>query len=222
MANEYITPAQLKSTLSLDATDTYADADINMAISAASKAIERACQRRFWVDATDQVRYYERTNRIMVVIDDLVSVTSVKTDPTGQNNYSENWIEDTDYVFGPLNAAANGWPYETINRLFAGNYIGPPNDEYLLPVGRYFLPLGPRRIQVTGKFGWPEIPDQVIEATTIFAARLLRRAREAPYSVIGLGFDGASIRIPKMDPDILSLLDGLRRHRPGSNGFGLA
>ena len=218
----YIARDDLKSTLQLQSTDTFADADIDVAIAAASRAIEWGCKRRFWKDSADQVRYYERTDRVRVRIDDLVSITSLRSDPTGEGTYPEEWIEGTDYVFGPPNADQDNRPWEMIYRLFAGNYIGPPDDEYLLPVGRYFLPLGPRRIQVTGIFGWPAVPDQVVQATTIMAARYLRRAREAPFSVVGMGFDGTTVRIPQVDPDVMHLLTGLRRHRPGENGMGIA
>jgi hypothetical protein len=67
----------------------------------------------------------------------------------------------------------------------------------------------PSSVAVTGQFGWPAVPAQVIEATTILATRLLRRAREAPFGVVGLGIDGAAVRISRFDPDVGFLLDPL-------------
>jgi len=206
VANEYISVAGLKETLSLSA-ESYADADIADAIASASRAIDEACGRRFWLDATDQTRYYERLDDDLVVIDDLAAITSIKTDPDGTGTYSGTWTQDTDYVFGPDNAAADGVPWAAI---------------YRLPAGGHVIPRGKRRIQVIGRFGWPAVPDRVAEATTIYASRLLKRAREAPFSVAGMGFDGVAIRIPKIDPDIAILLSGLHRSSVGGNGMGIA
>lgn len=206
MANEYITSTALKKTLSLTG-ETYADDDITAAISAASRIIDQACRRRFWLDSSDQTRYYERTDSNLVVIDDLATLTSVKTDPDGTGTYSETWTQNTDFVFGPPNAAADGVPFVAIHRRSQGNYV---------------LPRGERRIQVIGKFGWAAVPSQITQATTIFAARLLKRAREAPFSVVGLGFDGVAVRLPKVDPDIMVLIDGFVRSPVGANGMGLA
>ena len=208
MANEYITAAALKATLSLTG-ETYADADITAAIAAASKAIERACGRRFWKDAADVTRYYERVDDLMVVIDDLAAVTSVKTDPDGLGTYSETWTQNSDYVFGPENAAVDSVPWTAIYRI-------------TYPAADYLLPKGPRRIQVIGKFGWPAIPDQIPVATSKLAARLMKAMREAPLGIAGFGMDGAAIRIAKTDPDIGFLLEGLKRSPLGANGMGIA
>ena len=216
--SDYVTSAALKKTLQLTG-ETYADDDVAAAISAASRAIDQACGRRFWLDAIDATRYYERASAVLVVIDDLATVTSIKTDPTGEGVFSEIWTENTDFVFGPQNAAADGVPYQTIYSLYAGSYVVP--DGYTTS-GKYFLPSGPRRIQVIGKFGWPAVPAQVVTATSILAARYLKRLREAPLGIAGFGMDGTAVRVPKVDPDVMALLDGLRRGKVGSNGFGIA
>lgn len=216
MATDYISTATLKATLSLTG-ETYADADITAAITAASRSVDQACGRRFWLDSADVTRYYERTSMELVVIDDLATVTSIKTDPDGTGTYSETWTQDTDYVFGPPNAAADGLPFVAIHSLYSGT-SAPPG---YFTSGRYFLPSGPRRIQVIGKFGWAAVPAQVVTATSLMAARLLKRLREAPMGVAGFGMDGATIRIPKVDPDVVNLLIGLQRSKPGANGMGI-
>lgn len=205
--SDYLTSAVLKATLSLSA-ETYADSDIATAITSASRAIDDECGRRFWEDPADVTRYYERTDVDLVVIDDLATLTSVKIDPDGMGTFSQAWTQNTDFMFGPENAAADGVPWTAIYRL-------PTSGSYLFPAGR-------RRIQVIGKFGWPAVPAQVVEATGIYASRLLKRAREAPFSVAGMGFDGVAIRIPKVDPDIAILLAGLHRSPVGANGMGIA
>lgn len=201
----YVSSSELKATLSLSA-ETYADADIATVISSASRGIEEACGRRFWKDANDATRYYERVAADMVMIDDLATLTSVKTDPDGGGAYSETWTENSDYVFSPQNAAADGVPFVSIHRLADSDYT---------------LPVGPRRIQVIGKFGWPAVPAQVVTATSKIAARLLKGIREAPLGIAGFGMDGAAVRIAQTDPDIRFLLTGLHRGKVGSNGIGI-
>ena len=205
MANEYITSSELKATLTLT-SETYADADIAVAIEAASRALDKACGRRFWLDDVAATRYYERENNRLVVIDDLVTLTSVKTDPDGTGTYSGTWTENTDFVFHPFNASADSAPYTMIERLPAASNV---------------LPSGPRRIQVIGIFGWADIPPQIIEATSVMSTRFLKRMREAPFGIAGMGYDGGAVLVPKVDPDMMTLISGLVRSPPGSHGMGL-
>jgi hypothetical protein len=41
----------------------------------------------------------------------------------------------------------------------------------------------------------------------IMSVRLMKRAREAPFGVASVGFDGAAVRIARVDPDVAFLLD---------------
>ena len=202
MANEYVTSAALKATLTLTG-ETFADADVAVAVESASRGIDELCERRFWLDADAlQVRYYDAISRDLVRIDDLVTLTSLVTDPGGDGTFEETWTVNTDYILTPMNAAADGRPYETITR--------HPSGDYLFPV------LYPRAIKVTGKFGWSAIPPAIVEATTILAARLLKRSREAPFGITGMGLDGGAVHIARTDPDIKFLTAGLIR---GGMGF---
>jgi hypothetical protein len=60
------------------------------------------------------------------------------------------------------------------------------------------------------------VPAQVKEATSILAARLIRRMREAPFGVVVVGgIDvGAAARIARVDPDVRFLLEPFTRWRP--------
>jgi len=199
---EYLDREELKATLTLSG-ETFADADIDAAISGASRAIDNYCDRRFYPDAdAAQVRYYSPPGRLgyiswsqsaqVIDIDDLITLTSLKTDSTGAGTFPETWTLNSDFMLEPLNAAADGNPYTMIRNA--------PTS------ARYFPPL-PRSIQVTGKFGWAVAPPEVIEATTLWANRLLRRAREAPFGAVVAGLDvGAISRITPIDPDVTSLL----------------
>lgn len=191
LTNAYYELEEFKETFSLQGT-TYADGDIAEAILSASRAIDLECDRRFYADAdANQIRYYNAISKSLVRIDDLITLTTLKTDPGGDGTYEETWAA-TDYVLGPQNAVANGVPYQFIEMHPSGDYSF--TDSY------------PNTIQVTGKFGWATTPTQIKLATGMFAARLIKRLREAPFGVAGIGPDGEAVRVTAVDPDIARLI----------------
>lgn len=199
MANEYATSSELKSALTL-LGETFADDEIALALTAASRGIDAATDRRFWVDPdATQVRYYTPRGRRTVEIDDLVVLTEVASDSTGDATFETTWTANTDFVLEPLNAAADGRPWTTIR---------------VQPYGTRRLPCIPRSVRVTGKFGWAAVPAEVKEATIVLASKLMRRAREAPFGIVTAGIDdAAAMRIARTDPDVSFLIGPLRRNR---------
>jgi hypothetical protein len=192
----YLSPDQLKSTLTMTGT-SFADADVTLAIGAASRAVDSMTGRRFWLDTgTANVRYYTPQYDGMTPIDDLVVMTSVAIDSTGTGAFTETWTSGTDFVLEPFNAPLEqpARPYNTLRARYRS--------------GRRWLPsLVEQSIKVTGQFGWPSIPDDVTAATGILAAKLLRRGREAPFGIVTAGIDsGATMRIARTDPDVSMLL----------------
>lgn len=185
IGDPYVSSADLKKAISIDAGETYADADIDRALAAASAAVEELTNRRtFWKDETPTTRVFTATSAQFVRIDDLVSVDSVTSDGTAV----------TDYVTEPLNANADGQPYSWLSA-----------DRPLFDCGR-------GKISVTGVFGWPEVPAQVEQMVAILASKLLRRTREAPFGVINIGgMAGDAVRMGREDPDVQLLVKRLAR-----------
>lgn len=101
---------------------------------------------------------------------------------------------NTDFHAEPLNAAADGVAWTRL--------IIHPNSSFV------DFPAGERRsVRVVGRFGWPAVPPAVKQATSIYAARLMRRSREAPFGVVTAGIDeGAVMRLGRVDPDVAALL----------------
>lgn len=197
MSTDYTTSAALKATMGV--TVATWDADIAAAITAASRAIDRVCNRRFWLDAdASQVRYYTPDRVDVLEIDDLVTLTSLKSAPDGAT-FDDTWVANTDFVLEPLNAAAEQEP-QPYTRARAH-----PNGSYLFPT--YY----PRSVQVTGRFGWSSVPQPIVQATTIMAERLVKMAREAPMGV--LAFDTEAVRITEADGGLRLLLGPYKRHR---------
>lgn len=195
----YVTTAQLKATLQL--TGTAYDTDIAAACVAASRAIDGASGRRFYLDANaSQVRYYTPESWRILPIDDLAVLTSVTIDRTGTGVFSETWTNGTDFVLEPFNAPADFWPYEFLRvRRLAGRWM-PTFIE--------------KSVSVTGQFGWSVLPDDIYTATEILAGKLFKRIREAPFGIVSVGIDqGAAMRIARTDPDVAPLISRFVRKR---------
>jgi hypothetical protein len=188
--NEYASVAEVKKTLELQG-ETFADADITRALTAASRGLDQLLDRRFWADTdATSVRYYTPVSCEWVEIDDLVTLTSVQTDGDGDGVFEDTWTQNTHFVVEPLNAAADSEPWTHL-RVTARGSLG--------------FPLNVRSVKVTGKFGWSSVPAGVNQATIILASKLVRRAREAPFGVVSIGLDSA-MRIARSDPDVMFLV----------------
>lgn len=190
----YVELEQLKQTLTLAGT-SFADWDLQVAAQSASRLADEITGRRFYPDAdANQVRTYTALSDVVVHVDDLLQLTSLKTDPDGDGTFDETWAA-ADYRLEPLNAAAEGRPWERIRRHPAGDYCFPT--------------CYPAAVQVTGKFGWSAAPAQIVEATMLLATRLLKRKREAPFGLVAVAGveSGTPAHISRVDPDVRALLD---------------
>lgn len=186
----YITADQLKASLDMTG-ETYADADMNLAVLAASRTIDNMTHRRFTLDADAQsVRYYRPTSQRFVEIDDLVQITELATG-LGDGTFTTIWTQDTQYVLEPMNAPADGEPYTSIRSVRNGLRFRTDNA---------------KTVRVTGQFGWLAVPDEIQAATSLLAAREVRRIREAPFGVLQIGLDGQLSRIANNDPDVMNLV----------------
>lgn len=189
MANEYLTLMELKNSSELVGS-AFADYDIQKAIAAASRGIDEYTGRFFFTSVG--TRYYTALDPYYVDIDDLVTGGVVSTDQDGDGTFETAWTQNTDYVLSPFNAVADGRPYEEVKKH---------------PLGSYRFPCFPRSVSVAGTFGWSAVPDPIVEATTIIATKLVKRKREAPFGIVGVGIDNFAVRIARTDPDVSFLLD---------------
>ena len=199
MSNDYVTIDVLKSTLTLGGT-TFADTDLTAVITAASRAVDNLCERRFYLDAdATSVRYYTPTQRDILAIDDLIALGSVKTDRIGDGTFPDTWTVNVDFVLEPYNATAD--PADP----------RPYTDVRVHPNGSFIFPTGyPRSVKVTGQFGWSSVPDAVQAAAALLATRLLTIRRSAPLGIVA--FDGVAVRIARADSTIMGLLGSYMRH----------
>lgn len=191
VTNAYCTVAQLRTHFG-DSGSSLSTELLERAINATSRAIDKFCGRRFWIDTNVAIRVYRPELDDLAWIDDIATTTGliIKTDGDNDGTYETTWAT-TDYELQPLNADANGQAYAW-TRIAAV-------DRYLFPTTGKVAPL-----QITAKFGWSAIPDEVEQACILRAAAVFKR-KEAVEGVAS--FEGVGvIRINRKDADVYELL----------------
>ncbi|MFD8882385.1 phage gp6-like head-tail connector protein [Streptomyces erythrochromogenes] len=189
MANEYADLGTLKAQLSLEDTDDTRDVLLQQALTAASRSIDAATGRRFWLDGTPVQRVYRPRGRTvcepdgeLLLVDDIGSSTGL----TVETGSSATWTAVTGWESMPDNALADGRPVTA-----------------LLRQGGWGSVLG--RVRVTARFGWPAVPDEIVQATLIQANRLFKR-KDSPEGVTGSAEWGV-VRLSRRDPDVWNLIE---------------
>lgn len=193
MAGNYTTIEVVKSRLGI--TDNASDTALTSIIEAVSREIDNYCGRRFY--AKTETNYYTAVTPTFVMTDDIVSVTSLLTDSSGDRTYASTW-STTDYDLIPFNAANRDQPYTGIE--VAAN-------------GDYEFPTIRKGVKVTGSFGYcvtDSQPGPITEACNLQTQRIFKR-KDAPFGVMGSADMGTVMVIPKLDPDVKLMLDAYRR-----------
>lgn len=140
MPHAYLGVASLKASLTISSSDTSDDARLLRVLEAVSQAIDDECARVPGFQPRTATRYYAaRCADELLLAHDLLSVTSLKTDPDGDRVYDETWAT-TDYDLAPDNAAAERSPYWKI--------LTTPNGNYGFPVGTR------RGVEIVGLWGY--------------------------------------------------------------------
>ncbi len=194
ITNGYCTLNELKASLRI--TDNVDDAMLELAIESASREIDSSCERTFYNMGT-ATRYFVAQDAFYTEIDDLISITHLKTDPDGDGSYTITWSAG-DYQLEPLNG-------------FVSGIVSPSTgirakDTYLFP-----LEEGEALVEVRGVWGWSATPVAVKQATIIMASRLYKR-NDSPLGVAGFGDIGV-VRVAKLDPDVEALIMPFKKPR---------
>lgn len=195
VTNGYITLANLKTYLKID--DQVEDALLEQIIESASRSIDRIANRRFYLDAQASARTYRPIGNLRVQVDDFGTTSGlvVKTDPDSTGTYGTTFTLNQDYIVEPTNALAKGRPLTTIT------IVGP--TAFSLPVNYW------PQVQVTARWGWPAVPDDIEQATYILSADLYKR-KDSIGGVLGLSELGA-IRMSPLGRDITAMVRAYKR-----------
>jgi hypothetical protein len=177
-ARWYVGPDELKDRLGI--TDTSDDSIIADVCSATSRWIDQFCGRHFF-RMTD-TRTYQPEDIWLLNTDDLVSVTTLKIDTDGDGVYETTWTSGTDYML------------KVGERSFNTGQYGEPRPYTQIQVlkgGGTFFPFTwafthPDRVQITGVFGWPQVPSAIHQAALLIASDWFK-LKDAPWGVAGMG-----------------------------------
>lgn len=210
MLPDLITLEDLKISMRIPDTDTDRDAQLSKAITLASASIRSFTDRSFGAPIKKGVKIYEYDSSGFLDIDDAMA------------------IENVEFVFGGLKTPITNFYWR------AEPQAGPPYSYIVIPVwaGIYSPQMGFKYnldvisrdrgwpglipvVEVTAKFGWPEVPDDVEQAAIWTAARFSEKPDAlisesiANYSYTtqlrgGGGFGGPLGAIPSEAQDILA------------------
>ena len=196
ITNGYATLAEAKAYLSI--VDSIDDTMLESMVEAASRAIDNIAGRRFYLDTSASARLYRGTNPYILTVDDFGSTTglALALDTGGDGTYETVLTYNTDYVVEPFNAIAMGKPYTQIT-LVGGQ---------LLP---WLLPNLRPSVQLTAKWGYPTVPDDISQACLILTADMYKR-KDSVGGNLGISELGA-IRMSPLGRDIAAMTRAYRR-----------
>jgi hypothetical protein len=201
ITNGYATLTEIKAYMSIsDSTD---DTLLENLVESASRSIDRIANRRFYLDATASARLYRAYSNIFVFVDDIGTTSSlvVKTDEDGNGTYSKTLTLNTDYILDPLTS-------QSLNRPFTQLTMVSNTESWPIFPGLTSNGLRPG-VQVTARWGWPSVPDDLNMACLILTADLYKR-KDAPGGILGLG-DLGVVRMSPIGRDVTAMVRAYKK-----------
>lgn|SRR5574343_836938 len=140
----YIATRGLAGAVGTDASD---DAVIEDLIEAASRQADTLSGRRFYADSSDTAYYYTADDEYEMELPDFKSITTVAVDYNNTRSYTA--LTASDWEALPDNYTAEGKPIRGLA---------------ILPTSSAWFPTYRRGVKITGKRGFPAVPDDIKEA----------------------------------------------------------
>ena len=201
IVNGYATLTQIKNYMSIsDNTDNDLLEDL---IESASRSIDRMANRRFYLDTTASARLYRAYSDIFVYVDDIgtTSNLSVALDINGNGTYTKTLTLNQDYILDPLTASSLGRPFTQLTMV---------SNTETWPIFPGLTQNGLRPgVQVTARWGWPSVPDDINMACLILTADLYKR-KDAPGGILGLG-DLGVVRMSPIGRDVTAMVRAYKK-----------
>ena len=191
----YATLAQFKAAVGI--TDNTDDTALQNVLDATDTLIDLYCDRKTGFGTATETRYYTAEDYEYVLTDDLVSITTLKTDDDANGTYETTWVSGTDYVLAPRNAALDGFPYTEVDTSVSWprNF---PKDVYL-------------GVEILGVFGFPSVPSAVVQAE-IIQANAVWSSRTAAFGIVGSVDLGGVLRMSRaLHPEAALILEPYRK-----------
>ena len=197
----YAVLSQLKGSLSIGDDIDNNDDLLQLALDSASEQIDAFCGRTFAAAGTAATtRYYPAYKADQVEVDDMAEApTAIAYSASRDGVYGES-VALSEVALLPINGAADGmpWPYTAIRLLNTTNF----------PISRG----GEPTVAVTAKFAFGYVPNAIVRACIVQAARLHAR-NFSPYGVAGVGEMGVMRIQAGLDVDVQELLLPYRKIR---------
>ncbi len=205
ITNGYATLDQVRRRL-VDTSLPVKDNDLETVIEGVSRFVDKDRGRRFY--AASETRYYVPVSNDLVVIDDLLSLTTLKTDADADGTFEQTWTS-SDYLLVPYNASTDGEPYTSIERVFQGSLLFPMGFRWSRAGAR--TQIGFRSVEVVGSFGYiASTPAAVHEFCVLVSMRIWQR-REALFGSVVTAKSVTQIVGLNMDTESQLLLNTIPR-----------
>lgn len=204
LGDAYATAAEYRAVT--QKSDTTQDADILVDLLAVSRYLEHRLERFFGVDTGDVSRIYvaPQGGPELRVDDMSTTPTTIIIDLNNDGSFeSSDAFSSGDFELLPRNAPKEpeAQPYRVIR---------------LTPWGTRGSFAEGQRVQVTGKFGWPAVPNGVQRATIHLTALLRLETPRATNQIAPMGDVGTLIATSRPAQDIVQrLVEGYGRIRYG-------
>ena len=172
-------------------------------VESASRSIDRIANRRFYLDTTASARLYRAYSNIFVYVDDIGTTSSlvVAVDENGNGSYSKTLTLNTDYILDPLTSPSLNRPYTQLTMV---------SNTETWPIFPGLTSNGLRPgVQVTARWGWPSVPDDLNMACLILTADLYKR-KDAPGGILGLG-DLGVVRMSPIGRDVTAMVRAYKK-----------
>ena len=205
ITNGYCSLADVKAAARI--TDTIDDTLLELSIESASREIDSYTERVFYQtgsEGTPVARVYVPQDSYVVETDDIISVTTLKTDSNGDGTF-DTTFDVSDFQLEPLNGLAGGieTPFTRIRSV--GTFLWPVYEPRNVDANQ-------ASVQVTGVFGFSSVPTAVRQACILSALRQYKRY-ESPTGVLGFSDLGAVRVGTKLDPDVERMIQPYRKVR---------
>jgi hypothetical protein len=186
LGDTYASVAELRAWAKLQTATNDA---LDSALKSASRGIEGVCHRQFNKSDTATSRVYYPGPSGIIELDDFWTTDQlvVKMDSTGDDTWATT-ITPSEFELHPLNGVVNGqegWPFDEIWPTATTSV----NWRRLARSYRHQA-----RVQVTAKWGWAAVPEDVKNACMIVALESWKSG-DTPFGVAGIGGDLGVLRV---------------------------
>jgi hypothetical protein len=203
LTNCYATLDDLRQELAINVTTQ--DPKLEAAINAASRMIDGYTGRFFYQDAALSDRTYHPEDYLSLEVDDISTTTGlvVKLDDDDDGTFETTLAITTNFILTPTNAAVQ-WPVQPYTGIRIVDSVST------LPIWVSGRP----SVQITAKFGWPAVPDNVNKACLVQAAQLFKSS-DAVFGMVSF-LDGGGARVRgALNPQAEALLERFCKARVG-------